>query len=147
MSAGDGDGLIGVREFFILIVTFGVVYLFKKYQHRLPLVGSGFQNPFSRDVVAGSDNDSRREAMLAARMKLQENYDKFLEENREKIKEEEERKEQERKDRISNLQKLRQEEKQKDVGKSLRADYNPLMGTSGGSCGWKPGRKKPAAGG
>jgi len=146
MSGDMDDGLIGPREFFILIITCGVVYLFKKYQHRLPFVGSGFQNPFTRDVTAGSENDARREAMLAARMRMQQDYDKFLEENKEKIKEEEARKERERQERTSILGKLREEEKRKNMDKSLRAEYNPLMG-AGGSCGWKPGKKGPAAGG
>ncbi|XP_010141273.1 PREDICTED: selenoprotein S, partial [Buceros rhinoceros silvestris] len=111
----------------------------------------------------------RQEALLAARLRMQEKLNADVERYKEKQKQLEEEKRrhkiamwesmQEGKSYKGNL-KLNQQEvasgsstipailKSKPNKKPLRGGgYNPLSGEGGGTCSWRPGRRGPSAGG
>lgn len=106
----------------------------------------------------------RQEAMEAARMRMQEELDAKAALFKEKQKQQEEEK---RRQKIENWDSMVQGKsskgnasqntedelsttviKRKPDKKPLRSsDYNPLSGDGSGTCGWRPGRRGPSAGG
>ncbi|XP_054417901.1 selenoprotein S isoform X1 [Pteronotus mesoamericanus] len=112
----------------------------------------------------------RQEALVAARLKMQEELNAQVEKHKEKLRqlEEEKRRQkiemwesmQEGKSYKGNARKPQQEEdspgpstsigipKRKPDRKPLRGGgYNPLSGEGGGTCSWRPGRRGPTTGG
>ncbi|XP_054858732.1 selenoprotein S isoform X2 [Eublepharis macularius] len=120
---------------------------------------------YDPDAVA-----KREEAMMAARRKMQEEFNAQAEMFREKQKEREEEK---RKQKIAKWESMKLGQSYKpplgqspaeepDAGPSTSAaapkpksekkplrsgGFNPLSGEGGGSCTWRPGRRGPSSGG
>jgi len=148
----------GVNILFVTIQTYGwlivgvlvfCVYLASKLRPTIDRWRSQQQDAIFKksDVNAAS---SRMEAMQKARQKMQEQLDKQAEEFKIKEAEREEKKRLEKLEDYDRMKqgksKLNKPDEQK-AKKSLRDDYSPLMGDSGGACGWRPSRRGPSAGG
>uniref|UniRef100_A0A8D0H4T2 Selenoprotein S n=1 Tax=Sphenodon punctatus TaxID=8508 RepID=A0A8D0H4T2_SPHPU len=115
------------------------------------------------DVVA-----RQQEALMAARLKMQEALNAQAEKYKEKQKQLEEEKRRQKIAMWETMQEgksykrnLKQEQQESESGastsssvpkpnpskKPLREGYNPLSGDGGGTCAWRPGRKGPSSGG
>ncbi|KAG3262677.1 selenoprotein S [Ictidomys tridecemlineatus] len=111
----------------------------------------------------------RQEALVAARLRMQEELNAQVEKHKEKLRQLEEEKRRQKIEMWDNMQEGKsykrnarnpQEEespgpstssvipKRKSDKKPLRGGgYNPLTGEGGGTCSWRPGRRGPSSGG
>ncbi|XP_010715953.2 selenoprotein S [Meleagris gallopavo] len=130
--------------------------------------------PSSQRGAAGADIEPdmvvrRQEALLASRLRMQEELNAQAERYKEKQRQLEEQKRRQKIEMWESMQegksykgnlKLSQQEaesgastssavpKSKPNKKPLRGGgYNPLSGEGGGTCSWRPGRRGPSAGG
>ncbi|XP_035209072.1 selenoprotein S-like [Stegodyphus dumicola] len=88
---------------------------------------------------------SRQEALALARQRLQEQHDRLAREYAEKMKEKEEKK---RKEKIEAYERMMQGKSKSVQPQTLRgSDYNPLTGSGGGSCSYRPARQRGGGGG
>ncbi|XP_043934618.1 selenoprotein S [Protopterus annectens] len=148
-------------------IFFGVIALYLLVQRMRQIKG------LKRKVSVSTEDPSvvvrREEALEAARRRMQEELNAKAELYREKQKQLEEEKRKQKIEMWESMQegksykgklKLNQDAgessasnlatrpKPKSDKKSLRgSDYNPLSGSGGGSCSWRPGRRGPSAGG
>uniref|UniRef100_A0A8C0IAI5 Small nuclear ribonucleoprotein polypeptide A' n=1 Tax=Bubo bubo TaxID=30461 RepID=A0A8C0IAI5_BUBBB len=160
--------LLSSYGWYILLVGVAIYLLIQKISQSLAARPS--RQPGAADAAVEPDVVVRRqEALVAARLRMQEELNAQAERYKEKQRqiEEEKRRQkiamwesmQEGKSYKGNL-KVNQQEvesgastssavpKSKPNKKPLRGGgYNPLSGEGGGTCSWRPGRRGPSAGG
>ncbi|XP_026528850.1 selenoprotein S [Notechis scutatus] len=158
------NSLFSDYGWYILFALIGVYLLVQKLSKNLQ--GSRSSVPIT--AIEPDDVVKQQEALLAARMKMQEQLNAQAEKFKEKQKmlEEEKRKQkiamwesmQEGKSYKATLQHNQEPMpeaststtvgKPKPNRKPLRGEgYNPLSGEGGGTCSWRPGRRGPSSGG
>jgi len=116
---------------------------YKKWREKLEneKLEAEYQNDPSRLIA-------REEAMALARQRLQEKHDKLAREYEEKMREKEEKKRQEKLEAMENLMRGKSTKpKASNESQNLRQEYNPLTGSSGGSCSFRPSSRRGGAGG
>jgi len=163
------------NPWFLLFLAVCLYSLFSKYRSSLEerYENWKFSRQQENDAQEIQNNPelyrAKMEAMDAARRKLQEKYNSDTSDwiEKEKIKEEERRKQ--KLEEMENLMagkgyrnkaKVSEAEWQSGAAGSssstksnatkkstFKSDYNPLMGSSGGSVGYRPSRRGPSAGG
>ncbi|XP_032089268.1 selenoprotein S [Thamnophis elegans] len=159
------NSLFSDYGWYILFALIAVYLLVQKLSKNLQGT-KGSSVPIT--AIEPDDVVKRQEALLAARMKMQEQLNAQAEKFKEKQKmlEEEKRKQkiamwesmQEGKSYKATLQHNQEPTpeaststtvvKPKPNKKPLRGEgYNPLSGEGGGTCSWRPGRKGPSSGG
>ncbi|XP_006872200.1 PREDICTED: selenoprotein S [Chrysochloris asiatica] len=152
-------------------IVFSGILLFVVIQRLSARLRAMRQRQLERDsiVVEPDIVVKRQEALAAARLKMQEEFNVKAEKHKEKLRQLEEEKRRQKIEMWDSMQegksykgniKKRQEEdspgpstssapsKRKPDRKPLRGGgYNPLSGEGGGSCSWRPGRRGPTSGG
>uniref|UniRef100_A0A1W7RDJ8 Selenoprotein S-like protein n=1 Tax=Agkistrodon contortrix contortrix TaxID=8713 RepID=A0A1W7RDJ8_AGKCO len=149
-------------------IFFGLIVVYLLVQKLSKNLQGAKQSNMPTTAIEPDDVVKQQEALLAARMKMQEQLNVQAEKFKEKQKmlEEEKRKQkiamwesmQEGKSYKATLQHNQEPKpgaststtvvKPKPNRKPLRSDgYNPLSGEGGGTCSWRPGRRGPSPGG
>lgn len=160
--------LLSSYGWYILLACVAVYFIVQKMAPKLRLRSSSQQGAAGAavepDMVV-----RRQEALLASRLRMQEELNAQAERYKEKQRQLEEQKRRQKIEMWESMQegksykgnlKLSQQEaepgastssavpKSKPNKKPLRGGgYNPLSGEGGGTCSWRPGRRGPSAGG
>ncbi|XP_070256533.1 selenoprotein S [Myotis yumanensis] len=152
-------------------LVFGCVLLFAVFQKlsaRLRASRQRRPDPAAA-AVAPEDVVRRQEALVAARLKMQEELNAQVERHKEKLRQLEEEKRRRKIEMWDSLQEgksyrghARKPQEEDNPGPSTSSSlpkrpadrkplrgggYNPLSGEGGGACAWRPGRRGPSAGG
>ncbi|XP_054569295.1 selenoprotein S [Eptesicus fuscus] len=159
--------LLAAYGWYLVLGCILLVAAFQKLSARLR--ASGQRQPARRQLlwVPPEDVVRRQEALAAARLKMQEEFNAQAERHKEKLRQIEEEKRRRKIEMWDSMQEGKSyrgqakpqgespgpspsslNKRPADRKKPLRGGgYNALSGEGGGACAWRPGRRGPSAGG